>query len=250
MQDRAAPTPPEGLSSSGTSAADGGLSLDELNQAFAQLLGSGQDPYDAAAADTLDAPEIAPAGEPLAAEMAADTDAACEITPRSILEAMLFVGHPSNEPLSAQQVAGLMRGVRPAEIDDLVRDLNAEYQRNRCPYTIASEGAGFRLVLREEYYGVRDKFYGRARSSRLSPAAMEVLALLAYRGPMTDEELCQLRGAASGQIVGQLVRRQLLHADRDPQQRVTRYRVSQRFLDLFKLERLEDLPRGQEVDQH
>jgi segregation and condensation protein B len=237
---------PQGLSSLGSPAADGGLSLDELNQAFAQLLGSGLDPYDAAAAaDALDEPEVDESGQPAAV----DADAACEITPRSILEAMLFVGHPSNEPLSAEQVAGLMRGVRPSEIDDLVCDLNSEYERNRCPYTIASEGAGYRLVLREEFHGVRDKFYGRARASHLSPAAMEVLALLAYRGPMTDAELCRLRGAASGQIVGQLVRRQLLQVERDAEARVTRYRVSQRFLELFKLERLEDLPRSQDVDQ-
>ncbi|HEY5312204.1 MAG TPA: SMC-Scp complex subunit ScpB [Pirellulales bacterium] len=238
---------PRGLAALNPGAADGGLSLDELNQAFAQLLGSGLDPYDATA--TADAPDVAEADEP-AEPPVADADTACEITPRSILEAMLFVGHPSNEPLSATQVAGLMRGVRPNEIDDLVRDLNAEYVRNGCPYTVVSEGAGYRLVLREQYYGVRDKFYGRARASRLSPSALEVLSLLAYRGPMTERELCGLRGAASGSIVGQLVRRQLLEVERDAIQRTTRYRVSKRFLELFGLDRLEDLPRSQEVDQH
>jgi segregation and condensation protein B len=217
-----------------------------LNQAFAQLLGSGLDPYDAA---TAEAPELSELGQP-GETPPADVDAACEITPRSIFEAMLFVGHPNNEPLSAAQVAGLMRGVRPTEIDDLVRDLNAEYVRNGCPYTIVSEGAGYRLALREQYYGVRDKFYGRARASRLSPSALEVLSLLAYRGPMTERELCDLRGAASGSIVGQLVRRQLLEVERDPVDHATRYRVSPRFLELFGLDRLEDLPRSQEVDQH
>jgi segregation and condensation protein B len=242
-----APEPgPQGLASLTPSTGDGGLSLDELNQAFAQLLGSGLDPYDGAA--PADAPELAEVGQP-EEPPAADVDAACEISPRSILEAMLFVGHPGNEPLAAAQVAGLMRGVRPPEIDDLVRDLNAEYARNGCPYTIASEGAGYRLVLREQYYGVRDKFYGRAKASRLSPSALEVLSLLAYRGPMTERELCGLRGSASGSIVGQLVRRQLLEVERDPAERTTRYRVSKRFLELFGLERLEDLPRSQEVDQ-
>ena len=122
-------------------------------------------------------------------------DAACEIeiTPRSILEALLFVGHPANEPLTSAQIAGLMRGVRPAEIDDLVRDLNAEYAANRCPYSIISEGAGYRLALREEHSGIREKFYGRVRSTRLSPAAVEVLALVAYNQPITADEVSRLR---------------------------------------------------------
>lgn len=227
--------------------ADAGLSLDQLHEAFAQLLGSGADPYEAQPVD--EPAELAEASS-AASEAVADVDAACEITPRSILEAMLFVGDPNNQPLSAAQISGLMRGVRPAEVDDLVRELNADYARNNCPYTIVGEGEGYRLVLREAFQAVRDKFYGRARASRLSPSALEVLSLVAYRGPLSERELCQLRGAASASILGHLVRRQLLHVDRDPDDRTVRYRVSQRFLDLFGLERLEDLPRSQEVDQH
>lgn len=241
------PAVPPGPRTSDKRPSDSGLSLDELNQAFAQLLGTGLDPYDKAPAEApaeVVEPEEA-AGQP----PPVDVDQACQITPRSILEAMLFVGHPANEPLAASQVAGLMRGVRPAEIDDLVRELNHEYARNACPYTITSEGAGYRLVLREEYAGVREKFYGRVRASRLSASALEVLSLLAYRGPMTEQQLHQLRGNASGSILGQLVRRQLLEVERDPADRKLRYRVSQRFLDLFGLDRLEDLPRGQDVDQ-
>ena len=86
-----------------------------------------------------------------------------DVSPRGILEAMLFVGNSTNEPLTARQASELMRGVSPAEIDELVRQLNASYQGRGSPYCIESQGAGYRMVLREEFAGLRDKFYGRLR---------------------------------------------------------------------------------------
>ena len=128
---------------------------------------------------------------------------------------MLFVGNRQNEPLDASQVAGLMRGVRPAEIDDLVRDLNREYEANRCPYRIIGEGAGYRLALRDKFHALRDKFYGRVQHARLSQAAVEVLSLVAYNGSLSGDEVAKLRGKPTGAILAQLVRRQLLALERD-----------------------------------
>lgn len=227
-----------------------GLSLDELSAALAGMLEKGDDPYAA--------PESSQAGAaPVAADVSLDAaggtpsaEDACEITPRSIVEAMLFVGSPGNEPLTARQMAGLMRGVRPAEIDALVRDLNAGYARRNCPYTIAAEGAGYRLKLAERHTRLRDKFYGRARQARLSQAAIEVLALVAYRAPITSEEISRLRGTPSGHILTQLVRRRLLRLERsDTQPRRVQYFTTPRFLELFGLAGLEDLPRSPDFEE-
>lgn len=224
---------------------DAGLSLDQLTQAFAQLLSGGQDPYETPPAESFQ-DEFLPS-EP--DETTIDADANCETTPRSILEAMLFVGNRENEPLNAEQVAKLMRGVRPAEIDDLVRDLNREYEANRCPYHIISDGAGYRLVLREQFHALRDKFYGRVQHAKLSQAAVEVLSLVAYNGSLTGDQVAKLRGKPTGAILAQLVRRQLLSLEREGEgSREVRYRPTRRFLDLFGLEKLEDLPRSQELD--
>src|SRR6185369_7354120 len=119
---------------------DRGLSLESLTSAFAEVLARGQDPYepgetDAGPAASAEAP-VRPVGLPV--DLPVDGP---NISPRSIVEAMLFVGNPQNEPLTSQQIAGLMRGVRPAEIDDVVRELNEQYQERGCPYTIHSEGA-------------------------------------------------------------------------------------------------------------
>lgn len=226
--------------------AESGLSLDDLNAAFAGML-SGDDPYSAPA----------PASDPTAAhglvEAIApdhDEDASCVITPLTILEAMLFVGGSGGEPLTSRRVSSLMRGVRPAEIDDLVRDLNDRYDADGRPYHIENVGEGYRLTLREAYLPVRDKLHGRNRQVRLSPAAIEVLSLIAYNGPRTADELARLRGRPSGAVLSQLVRRQLLRIERDADdRRVTRYATTPRFLAALGIEKLDDLPRSQDVER-
>jgi segregation and condensation protein B len=225
---------------------EAGLALEQLSAALAGMLDTGDDPYAAASAKA-----IAPVDEALPVEVAdaALADDACEVTPRSILEAMLFVGSPGNEPLSAKQVAALMRGVRSAEIDALVCQLNETYLRRNCPYSIVAEGAGYRLQLNESHRRLGDKFYGKARQARLSQAAIEVLATVAYRAPITTEEISRLRGTPSGHIVTQLVRRQLLQLERiDAKPRRVQYTTTPRFLQLFGLNSLADLPQSPDFE--
>ncbi len=177
------------------------------------------------------------------------SDGACELSPKSSLEAMLFVGHPQNEPLTAKQVSSLMRGVLPEEIDELVRELNEQYDSERTAYRIASEGAGYRLVLRDEFSALREQFYGRVKEAKLSQPVIDTLAIVAYHQPVGLKEVDQLRGKPSGGILGQLVRRQLVKIERSPEKpRDIKYRTTSRFLDLFGLDSLEDLPRSQEVE--
>jgi segregation and condensation protein B len=162
---------------------------------------------------------------------------------------MLFVGNRACEPLSCARAAELMRGVEPGEIPDLVEQLNRRYASNGCPYHIVSEGAGYRLALCEEFSGVRNKFYGRLREARLSQAAIDVLAIVAYQQPITAEEVTSLRGTPSGPLLAQLVGRRLLAIERPSEKpRSARYRTSSRFLELFGLERLEDLPQSDELE--
>jgi len=230
-----------------------GLSLDQLSSAFAEMLGGGHDPYSTPAEILdLDAPPQGRSALPQTRPGQAVDNAAeprSEVTPRGVLEAMLFVGAPNNAPLTSHGVAAMMRGVRPAEIDELVRELNEQYAANRCPYTIASAADGYRLVLRDEFAALRDRLHGRVRQARLSQAAIEVLALVAYHEPLTSDEVAKKRGRQSGPILTQLVRRQLLRIERPAQaSRTPRYFTTQRFLDLFGLESLADLPRSQDFD--
>lgn len=216
---------------------DTGLSLDQLSSAFAEMLATGDDPYEST--ESEEATEATSLGDDPA------VGDACEISPTSILEAMLFVGSATDEPLTSERVASLMRGVRPAEVDAAVQTLNERYTAENRPYTITSEGAGYQLSLSPEFYRVRDRFYGKARQARLSQAAIEVLSLVAYNQPLSAEEIARLRGLPAGAILSQLVRRQLLRIDRsDPEFTKGRYQTTPRFLQLFGLESLSELPRS------
>lgn len=228
------------------------LSLDQLTEAFAEMLGVSPDrppaaaPGEEPAAD--DETDAAAARFEPAAD--ADPDGDVEVSPASILEAMLFVGSPDNRPLESKQIAALIRGVEPAEVDELVHGLNARYAQDNCPYAIVREGSGYRMVLREEFHRLRDKFYGRRRQVQLSQAAIEVLAVVAYNQPITAEELQTRRGTGSGAILSQLVRRGLLRFERaEKKPRPARYFTTDRFLQLFNLRSLDELPRSQDLDR-
>lgn len=229
----------------------GGISLEQLNAAFAQMLGQGSSPY---------APPEASRAEPAqlgAPSLATEVDDrrggeadALNVTPRGILEAALFVGNPDNEPLRPEFVAARMRGVRAAEIEDLVAELNAEYLANGCPYEIASVGAGYAMRIRPEHEAARDRYLHRRRRTRLSQAAVEVLSIVAYNQPTTIAEVDRLRGKSSSALLRQLVRRQLLAVERTPGPgRTSQYCTTDRFLDLFGLSNLEELPRPEDVER-
>lgn len=239
----AKPSGPAERSDIQDAATGAGLSLDQLSAAFAEMLSRGDDPYAPAPAQADEKPLPPGMEADVAGPEGSPADEACEITPRSILEALLFVGSTGGEPLTSGQIAALMRGVRPAEIDCLVRELNTLYHERRTPYFIAAEGAGYRLRLRDEFARLRDKFYGRSRRARLSQAAVEVLSLVAYHEPITAERVRELRGTGSGPILSQLVRRELLKLERTPEHPRGSYSTTPRFLKLFGLESLSDLPR-------
>lgn len=176
-------------------------------------------------------------------EHSAKCDDPCPITPVSVLEAMLFVGNRDGSPLTPARAAELMRGVAPGEIASLVDELNARYEADGRPYTVVSEGSGYRLRLRPEFAPLRDRFYGKLREARLSQAAVDILAIVAYQQPLSAEQINKLRGKPSGHVLSQLVHRQLLRIERAGPRRTAQYYTTERFLRLFGLESLDDLPR-------
>jgi segregation and condensation protein B len=221
---------------------DQGLSLEELSTAYAELLQRGSTPYEEPAAEPSDT--TSPTEESTAVlEEPVAANADCDLSPRSILEAMLFVGNSQNQPLTSRQVASLMRGVRPQEIDDLVRELNEHYAAEACPYYVASVDVGYMLRLRDEYSALRDNFFGRVKEAKLTQQAIDVLAIVAYKQPMTREEVDKIRGRPCSSVLSQLVRRELLRIDRpDPKSKTVHYRTTDRFLQIFGLESLDELP--------
>jgi len=216
------------------------LSLSRLRDAFAAMLGEGKSGSEERGARSEENAELlAPRSSPLAS---------CEINPRSVIEALLFVGRPDSGAFSSRELAAAMRGVSPAEIDAAVQELNALYDEDEAPYVIEGTSSGYRLVLRHEFMRMRDKFYGTVREAKLSPAALEVLSIIAYNQPVTAERINEIRNAPNGAAISTLVRRKIVRLDRPSEAGAKpHYSTTERFLKLFGLESLDALPRSEEV---
>jgi segregation and condensation protein B len=164
-----------------------------------------------------------------------------------IIEAMLFVG---GAPLTAARACEAIRGLTPEDFQQAVDTLNRSYRSQGRPYQLQMQDHGYVLALRLRFAGVREKLYGGVREARLSQAAVDVLALVAYRQPATRQEIDSLRGADSGGVLRLLVRHGLVALQRgEGEDREVRYVTTQRFLDLFHLRSLDDLPQTQDLQR-
>ena len=229
--------------------ADGGLSIDRLAQAFAAMMGE-QDPYETGTKSVQKVVRID--SSPDLDETGGDVDSthtpACRVNPQSILEALLFVGLPDGQPLSSEKVASLMRGVRSTEIDEFARDLAQHYETNGCPYEVVSEGTGWILRLRKEFRQYGAILEAKTRRVRLDAAALDALAVVAWNQPVARDDLGRLGCDATPAIMRQLVRRGLLELVKLPresgngEEEIPCYRTTSRFLEVFQLHSLSDLP--------
>jgi segregation and condensation protein B len=105
-------------------------------------------------------------------------------------------------------------------------------------------------VVQPRYRAVQERLYGSIREARLSPPALDVLALVAYRQPISRQEVESLRGADSGSVLRQLVRLGLIAVRRgEAEQKEVCYVTTPRFLSLFQLRSLDDLPRPQDLQR-
>lgn len=248
------------------------LSLDQLSQAYAEVLRSrNAQSHEASVAEDQDerASGAASQQEPqLDARQQALVDIAaarresppmdrdpveedeqdnapCPIRPDTLLEAILFVGAPPDAKLTSRKIAAVMRDVSPKQINQMVKQLNKRYESANAPYRIVNESGNLQLKLMDdpELAQVRRQFYGEVRQARLSQAAVEVLSIVAYHQPVTREEVEKIRGKPSGALLNQLTRRLLVAfevTDSKPRKRI--YRTTDRFLELFGLDCMEDLP--------
>jgi len=234
------------------------LSFDKLRAAFANLNTGETDSdfvvgdQDRQESDSLaenDAGDADEDGEPYESIETSEKEH-CEISPRTIFEAMLFVGNRENKPLTPEHAVELMRNVSPEELVAIVRELNDKYARMNAPYHIIGEDNGFRMVLRPEFEPVRAGFYNKVRETKLSQAAIDVLAVVAYRQPVSAEEVQQIRKSPSQSILQQLVKRGLIDTQKilNKKKATTLFRTTDRFLKLFQLESLDDLPTAEEID--
>jgi len=107
--------------------------------------------------------------------------------PAQVIEALLFVG---GQPLTAKTICGLLRGDFDADfVERAIEEINLRYSRQNRPYEVRPGEGGYRIVLRGEYEPLRNRVYGFGpKQVRLSQETLEILALVAYRQPITRKK--------------------------------------------------------------
>lgn len=169
------------------------------------------------------------------------------VSPAQVIESILFVG---GAPLTAKKIAGLFDAhVDHFLIEAQIEQLNNEYREQNRPYEIRLGEGGYRMSLRPEYESIRNKVYGIGpREVRLSQDALEVLAFVAYRQPVSHQSVLESGKKNVGNLVRQLIRRELVIIERpEDGSKSVAYRTTSRFLNLFGLSSVEELPQVDEL---
>jgi len=159
---------------------------------------------------------------------------------RAAAEALLLA---ASAPLTAATVAEAL-GLEPPAAEELLRRLADEYRREGRGYEVQEVAGGFRLTTRPELAPLIQSVIRRDQTAGLSHAALETLAVVAYRQPVTRAQIEQIRGVNSEWVLGVLLERDLICEVGRAQTlgRPILYGTTHRFLEHFGLRSLEDLP--------
>jgi segregation and condensation protein B len=159
---------------------------------------------------------------------------------RSIVEGLVFAHH---EPLNVDTLAQILQGVAPETLRSLLDELEEEYRQRNSGFVLTKVGGGyqFRSLPQIAPWILRLK---SIKPSRLSRAALETLAIIAYNQPVTRHEIEQVRGVESAGTLKHLVERELITVmgRKEIAGRPLLYGTTRRFLEVFGLTDLASLP--------
>jgi segregation and condensation protein B len=157
------------------------------------------------------------------------------------LEAVLLV---AGAPLSPRRLAQLATLADATEARTLINRLNAAFEQAGTPFRIERAAAGYRLFTLPQYAFWLGKLHQREAELKLSPPAMETLTIIAYRQPITRADIEAIRGVQCSEMVKQLMERGLVRigGEDDSLGRPYLYETTRRFLEIFGLRDLEELP--------
>jgi segregation and condensation protein B len=170
------------------------------------------------------------------------------VTPGQVIEAALFVG---GGPLTTKKLSTLLSGENKKEtVEQTIEELNRQYADEDRPYEIALVEGGYRMRLRSDFERIRNRVFGLGpKEVRLSQESLEVLALVAYRQPISRQQIEAAGKENSGGVVRQLLRRELIAIERDEKRRKDiKYKTTSRFLSLFGLGSLDELPQADDLN--
>lgn len=200
-----------------------------------------------------------------------DDDSQVPVTPQSIVEAILFVGDPTGKKLTLKRIASVLRDVSPKEVKQIILQLNQQYQEEKAAYRIFLDKDRVEMRLDESLHEFQSTFTGRNRSIKLTPAAIEILAIVAYNQPIGRSRIDELRKKPSQSLLKQLEKFGLIETvegisetsveksarglgekpNGKSAEKITReqkWGTTPKFLAIFNLADPDELPRSQHFD--
>lgn len=159
---------------------------------------------------------------------------------KGALEAMLLV---SSDPVSASSLASVL-GIAPGEAASLLAELKVEYEEAERGFQLREVAGGWRLFTHPAYHDQVEALVLSWDTQKLSQAALETLAVIAYHQPVTRETVKGIRGVNSDGVISSLVDKGLVREmGRDPQRgQAIIYGTTTAFLEKFGLRSTKDLP--------
>lgn len=166
-----------------------------------------------------------------------------EFSEMTRLEAALFL---LKEPAPSRRLAQLADLSDASRVRSLLRELNRRYRTEQSAFSVVEVAGGYQLRTHPEFAAWLFRLQEAPTEVRLTNAAMETLSVIAYRQPILRAQIEEIRGVQCGEILRQLLDQDLIRiAGRQEEPgRPFLYGTTKRFLQVFGLVRLEDLPRN------
>lgn len=165
---------------------------------------------------------------------------------KSILEAILFA---ASEPISMEQFQDALPEAGKRAIRKALTALQDEYQEMDRSFHLVEIANGYQICSRPEYSEWIQKFYTRQVRVTLSPSALETLAIVAYKQPITRADVAAIRGVNSDSVLNSLVEKRLVRITGRKEGRALLFSTTDEFLQQFGLKDASDLPSLDEIDE-
>jgi segregation and condensation protein B len=168
-----------------------------------------------------------------------------ELTAESVIEAVLFA---SDEPLSEARLADIVEiGVK--QVRQYIQSLNEKYKANNNAFQIEQIAGGHQMLTLNAYNHWLQKLLRVRSEGKLSPAALETLAIIAYKQPVMRADIEAIRGVAVGEVIRGLMSKGLVKivGRAEVIGRPMLYGTTKKFLEIFGLNSLKDLPKVEEL---
>src|SRR5437870_6659404 len=165
---------------------------------------------------------------------------------RGAVEALIFV---AEEPISARSIAEVLK-VEVAAVDEVIGDLTREFDKRSAGLQLREIAGGWQIATRAEFHEHVRAYLKSKPSAKLSLAALETLAVIAYKQPVTVPEILEIRGVQSPSSIKTLLDKKLIVAKgrKDTVGRPLMYGTSKEFLIQFGLKALSELPSIEDFD--